>query len=1116
MADFEQRLHHRSAMRVVNYTGVGGIGKSRLLAELIARTQDRPTASLDLRIPALRQHEDGLAVLRRELGGQKLTFPRFDIAYTVLWQRLHPHMPFQSGGISFVENSAILMEIADAVTGMPFFGTARSLLSAIQKGKTDLSRRRLIETDPTLGMLDDLSNEELSSAVTYLFAEEIRAGSAPKGIVLAVDGYEPLQLGQGRNVLAGDWLQDFIGQLSESLVLIASREPLLWYKIDSEWASLVSVTQLSGLPKASRNELLRCGGLTEDLTLEIISEASQGSPFFLNLALDTAGVQNAVSQPEILNRFLEHVPTELIKCLEILSPARFFNYNLFTVLADDFRIPADRGVWDRLISYSFILETEFGFGMHQLMRSSFQSTISPEGFAEMHYKLATAWKVLAAPSPEQPLRAGYAWREAVWHGLMSRKMSSTELLSWADDARHYGGLGVAQALLEDLEQIENFGGAFDEVAACLRAEAAVRAGDAHKLLPLTRKFPKDPESVATLRLALAAGHAMRLCGQTESAMKLYSIIWQKAEGVLRIHAGLWLADLEMAQGNCKEAMTVARTLSAADLGSDRELEGDIARLKALICHFSLEHSESMKFLQEAREAFATANSPWGLAQTATNRAEFLAIEAPSLAVEESTRAIELNQEINAYHEIGKAYTARATAYLLLNQIAEAQAAIEHGLEALTQAGYRSGLARAQIIAAIIQARKNHLDESSLLLQSAVADLQQVGVYPSLIMAAERVANILHLASKPTADIVAWARANFQCLGNFEDFNTQLDKWVAALCGSDNLDPRVFWDEACKRSDNQEGYYNKNIHITSENRSVMVRHPLPEADVMDLKMWSEVEVLRAVRASSIPAPRLLFASESPRFSISEFQEGELLEVKYPRNSAVPTFVLEDIQRLFSLLHEFTGDLLPSVNSSWPATGDTPEFAERLSDVTAAVYDQSLPDFDQLFNALGIPTNWLATIKQNWERLSSRPFAFLHGDLHRKNIIFHQQKCMFLDWELALWGDPVYDLVTHIHKMSYNNVQRDEVFQRWLAAVPEEACRGAVCDMEYYLVHERVKSAIVDTVRTAVKLKSGRGEPGADLLSQKLRSAATALGFWGDDQSLNAEFVARELRHWAIRT
>jgi hypothetical protein len=104
-ADFDAELTRAgSGPRVFNVTGVGGIGKSRLLRELEdrARPQFR-TAMIDLQVPALRRQDDALAVLRGQFGSQGVDFDRFDIAFAVLWQRLHPHLRLSKEGLSFIE-----------------------------------------------------------------------------------------------------------------------------------------------------------------------------------------------------------------------------------------------------------------------------------------------------------------------------------------------------------------------------------------------------------------------------------------------------------------------------------------------------------------------------------------------------------------------------------------------------------------------------------------------------------------------------------------------------------------------------------------------------------------------------------------------------------------------------------------------------------------------------------------------------------------------------------------------------------------------------------------------------------------------------------------------------
>ena len=73
---------------------------------------------IDLQVPALRRQDDALAVLRGQFGSQHVDFDRFDIAYAVLWQRLHPHLRLSKEELSFMEYSSILGEILDHVSAV--------------------------------------------------------------------------------------------------------------------------------------------------------------------------------------------------------------------------------------------------------------------------------------------------------------------------------------------------------------------------------------------------------------------------------------------------------------------------------------------------------------------------------------------------------------------------------------------------------------------------------------------------------------------------------------------------------------------------------------------------------------------------------------------------------------------------------------------------------------------------------------------------------------------------------------------------------------------------------------------------------------------------------------
>ncbi|MGH3847735.1 MAG: hypothetical protein ACRDS0_40920, partial [Pseudonocardiaceae bacterium] len=220
----------------LNVVGVGGIGKSRLVRELrnrAAASQGCRTAVLDLQVPAMRQQENALAVLRTEFGRQQASFDRFDIAYSVLWQRLHPNLRLTGRDLPFLAESEVLTTIFDDASGLPVFGTAIGLFKLADRATAWMRRKRAVHADEVLQMLDELENTEVLDAVTYLFAGDLRSASEQRPFVVFVDAYEalvPTPVRTGRASAADTWLRDLIGQLGRGLVVVASREPLNWHR----------------------------------------------------------------------------------------------------------------------------------------------------------------------------------------------------------------------------------------------------------------------------------------------------------------------------------------------------------------------------------------------------------------------------------------------------------------------------------------------------------------------------------------------------------------------------------------------------------------------------------------------------------------------------------------------------------------------------------------------------------------------------------------------------------------------------------------------------------------------------------------------------------------------
>ncbi|MFE2525300.1 hypothetical protein ACFXEL_13795 [Streptomyces sp. NPDC059382] len=785
--------------RILNVVGVGGIGKSRLLQELRNRTPDDfRTARLDLQLPTLRQPEDALAVLRTEFGGQGVKFDRFDIAYAVLWQRVHPQLQMNRKNTPFAEESEVLSKILDDAMGLPVFGTAAGLVRLTGRAMTNRQRRQRIEADPTLRELDNLSNADLGDAVIYLFAEEMRQSSQDRPYVLYVDAYEalvPTPLPGGRSFASDAWVRDLLGQLHGGLTVLASREALPWAAYDSDWTSVIRRAPVHGLPMAARMDLLAQAGITEIPRQRSIAEASAGVPFYLHLAVDThlqnpARIEDPGTSEEIVQRFLHHVAPDEVRMLELLSIARTFDLEVFRVVGRTFDLPANLLTWESLTAYSFAYPlTQGWYRLHQLMVVALQRHLSPAVKRHVHAALREHWEGLAERMEDGAENTGVArsspLREAVYHGLQAENLPSERILRHADRAIRMSGRqavdGMVKDLREHLASRQDVAGdrgpvlaALQDAADCLEAESKLELGEAAAAIALTPVLDVSVRSVVSARLALAGANARRIAGESGLAASIFQTVWDGHDGAARTSAGLCVADIRMWQGDFVGAFALAEQVHGTCSPEERGIRGDLKRLMHLGHRFLMDFGRAEELLTQAEDEYRAVGAVIGLANIRTNRAELLAFTDPESAVVEAGEAVEIQRDLGAQHEIGKAYTAMGIAQIRLGRLDRAELSFVNANAALDRAGYRSGRARADMFRAFLLLRRGDREATRALLRHAAREFETCQVYPSLILAIHRAAERTGLDDPELHALAERARPTVRPPGSVEDLGRRTE------------------------------------------------------------------------------------------------------------------------------------------------------------------------------------------------------------------------------------------------------------------------------------------------------------------------------------------------------
>ncbi|TXS35159.1 hypothetical protein EAO77_37600 [Streptomyces sp. t39] len=241
--------------------------------------------------------------------------------------------------------------------------------------------------------------------------------------------------------------------------------------------------------------------------------------------------------------------------------------------------------------------------------------------------------------------------------------------------------------------------------------------------------------------------------------------------------------------------------------------------------------------------------------------------------------------------------------------------------------------------------------------------------------------------------------------------------------------------------------------------------------------SEGALIRALAGRVTSVPEIMLVDG---IGLQRFIEGTTLGAYGGPGSAVAERHLCQLERLFGELAAIGPGAL-RVESTGPGDaavgdGDSAGFAAELLRFTEEqVRLAHLPRYGELFRALGVPEDGLTRLARRMRSLTARPFCLLHGDLHRENVVVDgHDRLWTIDWELAAFGDPLYDLATHLHLMRYPARQEAAVAQRWRDAV-ERARPGSSAgwreDLPRLLAYKRVQSVYTDVVRAGIG--TGRG-------------------------------------------
>jgi aminoglycoside phosphotransferase (APT) family kinase protein len=285
--------------------------------------------------------------------------------------------------------------------------------------------------------------------------------------------------------------------------------------------------------------------------------------------------------------------------------------------------------------------------------------------------------------------------------------------------------------------------------------------------------------------------------------------------------------------------------------------------------------------------------------------------------------------------------------------------------------------------------------------------------------------------------------------------------------------RTLYEQARRDGTPLSGVYHDNFVVQHEGQRYVLRlpRPMPASYDVEPRMLGEATILKAL-PSAITVPRLIHESHEPPFLVTSWCPGERLDTLWPPGSAAPPSLTSAVAAIFTSLYDVDaadlGEPLPA--SPWAATPIDGDFFGGLLAFLNRIYEGADTEEQAFLAAVGLPEHPFSPAHHVLRSNFRRP-RLCHGDLQRTNVLAHGAELSLLDWELAVWADPLWDIAAHIHRAGYPPEHEPQVLSTLLDTIPDwTGSETEWADYQTYLRVERFRSLVLDALRHL------RGGPG----------------------------------------
>ncbi len=304
----------------------------------------------------------------------------------------------------------------------------------------------------------------------------------------------------------------------------------------------------------------------------------------------------------------------------------------------------------------------------------------------------------------------------------------------------------------------------------------------------------------------------------------------------------------------------------------------------------------------------------------------------------------------------------------------------------------------------------------------------------------------------------------------------------------------YWADVLKRwpEATYTGFYNENRVVRVGGQRLVVRRPLPlRGTDIEPRQLHESEALRAARNAGVRVPDLLH--ETADALVCSYVDGSAL-IDLDPLQAFSTTLAEDVADVMKRLEHVPRRSFArwSDANPWHQSTTSCEALNGIVDWVHQTWIVSESATRAALSTIGVTHEVFRQLRQRASAVSTRPFQLCHGDIQPYNIFSGADGYVYLDWELAAWMDPLWDVALHLQRTPYPPSVAEHC---WLARTSgaRDLDPGMTSDLESFVAVEALKSLVNDTIRYVDRYSTGGDCAGlAQGLAQKTAFASERIG------------------------